>query len=102
MHSGLASSVGDDGAAHVGAAALALHEGGLALEDGEGLLEALDLGRAARLALLVALRLCDAAVLATVTINTINTINTISTMNTINTIITITTITINAIIKIYS
>ena len=45
------------------AAALALHECGLALEDGEGLLEALDLGRAARLALLVALRLRDAAVL---------------------------------------
>merc|ERR1719253_2240408 len=56
-------SVVDDGAAHVAAAALALHEGGLALEDGERLLEALDLCLAARLALLVGLRLGDAAVL---------------------------------------
>merc|ERR1719253_2170384 len=56
-------SVVDDGAAHVAAAALALHERGLALEDGERLLEALDLRLAARLALLVGLRLGDAAVL---------------------------------------
>eukprot|EP00429_Kryptoperidinium_foliaceum_P088402 CAMPEP_0176201040 /NCGR_PEP_ID=MMETSP0121_2-20121125/9364_1 /TAXON_ID=160619 /ORGANISM="Kryptoperidinium foliaceum, Strain CCMP 1326" /LENGTH=67 /DNA_ID=CAMNT_0017539911 /DNA_START=94 /DNA_END=294 /DNA_ORIENTATION=+ len=43
------------------ATAAALHEGGLLCQDLQRLLQALDLGLAARLPLLVGLRLCDAA-----------------------------------------
>merc|ERR1719265_1075095 len=57
------SSRSQEAVAAAAAALAALHEGGLVLEDGQGILEASDLRLSTTLALLVSLRLGNAAVL---------------------------------------